>query len=168
LRKLSLHLDLERILPVQNPNRTVRTALGAVLMALLLSVGLATVATPASASSLTYQMDPNDQLVPSGGRQILYPPAGTLSVSMDPDGQLRIYWGNANLHVMFEVGNHIPGTIAKMQGDGNFVLIAPGNHPIWATGTNGHPGTVAQIQNDGGFALYAPGHVFLKWISPPF
>jgi hypothetical protein len=51
------------------------------------------------------------------------------------------------------------GFVVRMQSDGNLVIVAPGNVPVWGTGTYGHPGTVAKMQSDGNFVLYAPGNI---------
>ena len=41
------------------------------------------------------------------------------------------------------------------QGDGNYVIVAPGNRPIWATGTKSG-GTTLKIQDDRNLVVYAP------------
>lgn len=135
----------------------------AALMVVTIFTGATLVAVPADASSLQYQLDPGDNLGPG------------LSIK-SPDG---LYWltvGNdGNLHET-EVGSNVvigqshtagnPGAVLFMQTDGNLVLRAPGNRPIWATATAGHPGTVLQIQDDGAVVLYAPGHQALHVIVP--
>lgn len=51
------------------------------------------------------------------------------------------------------------------QTDGNLVLYAaPGNKPLWASGTSNHRGSVTQFQGDGNLVVYAPGHVAI-WAS---
>jgi hypothetical protein len=45
-----------------------------------------------------------------------------------------------------------------MQSDGNLVLIAPGNRPVWASGTNGNPGAYLSVQNDGNVVIYNAGN----------
>lgn len=52
------------------------------------------------------------------------------------------------------------GYVLAMQTDGNLVMIAPGNRPIWWSGTH-IAGTVLQVQSDGNVVLYAPGH---NWV----
>lgn len=49
------------------------------------------------------------------------------------------------------------GYVLAMQQDGNLVMIAPGNRPVWSSGTR-VPNTVLQVQQDGNVVLYAPGH----------
>lgn len=140
-------------------SRTARLSFLICFVCLALSVA----ADPAAASSLQYQLDPGDNLGP--GLSIVSPN--------------RLYWltmeNDGNLHET-EVGSRIvigeshtsgnPGTVLFMQRDGNLVLRAPGNRPIWATATDGHPGTVLQIQDDGAVVLYAPGHRALRVIIP--
>jgi hypothetical protein len=43
-----------------------------------------------------------------------------------------------------------------MQGDGNLVLYAEGNVPIWNAGTTGKQGNVLIMQGDGNLVIYAP------------
>jgi hypothetical protein len=52
----------------------------------------------------------------------------------------------------------VPGTVLVNQGDGNLVLVAPGNRPVWATGTSGNPGSVLVVQDDANVVVYAPGN----------
>jgi hypothetical protein len=51
-----------------------------------------------------------------------------------------------------------------MQGDGNFVLYAPGGQAVWDTGTWGHPGAFLVLQDDGNVVVYDPGGIAL-WAS---
>jgi hypothetical protein len=41
-----------------------------------------------------------------------------------------------------------------MQGDGNFVLYAPGGRAIWSSGTNGASGATLGVQDDGNVVIY--------------
>jgi hypothetical protein len=45
-----------------------------------------------------------------------------------------------------------------MQSDGNLVVIAPGNRPVWSTNTAGNPGSDLELQDDGNLVVYAQGH----------
>jgi hypothetical protein len=49
------------------------------------------------------------------------------------------------------------GDALVMQGDGNLVLYAPGNTPIWASNTSGHNGAWLIMQGDGNLVVVAPG-----------
>lgn len=48
--------------------------------------------------------------------------------------------------------------VLVMQQDGNLVEIAPGNRPIWSSGTQSNPGTQLINQADGNMVLVAPGN----------
>jgi Mannosyl-glycoprotein endo-beta-N-acetylglucosaminidase len=54
--------------------------------------------------------------------------------------------------------------VLSMQCDGNLVLIAPGNHPIWASNTSQFAGSILQMQGDGNAVVYGTGHV-ARWAS---
>jgi hypothetical protein len=54
--------------------------------------------------------------------------------------------------------------VLSMQCDGNLVLIAPGDHPIWATNTGQFSGSVLQMQGDGNVVVYSSDHV-ARWAS---
>lgn len=54
---------------------------------------------------------------------------------------------------------------AVMQGDGNFVVYAPGSRAIWNTVTYGHSGAWLAMQGDGNLVVYAPGGQPLWWSS---
>jgi uncharacterized protein (TIGR02594 family) len=51
-----------------------------------------------------------------------------------------------------------------MQGDGNLVVIAPGNVAVWSTRTNGNTNATLELQNDGNVVVYAQGHL-ARWGS---
>lgn len=66
--------------------------------------------------------------VPAGGRMA---PDTTIT---SPDGRFR----------------------AHMQPDGNLTVIAPGEKPVWATGTSGNPGASLEMQGgDGNLVVYS-------------
>ena len=46
------------------------------------------------------------------------------------------------------------GMAAVMQGDGNFVVYAPGGRPVWHTQTFGNPGARLVMQGDGNLVVY--------------
>jgi len=50
-------------------------------------------------------------------------------------------------------------TLTVQASDGNVVLRAQNNVPIWATGTDGHPGTSFHLQLDGNLVARAVGNV---------
>ena len=47
--------------------------------------------------------------------------------------------------------------VLTMQGNGNLVLIAPGNTPVWASHTAGHRGASLVMQPGGNLVVVAPG-----------
>jgi hypothetical protein len=49
------------------------------------------------------------------------------------------------------------GSRAIMQTDGNFVIIAPDGKPVWSTNTFGHHGSELIVQADGNLVVVAPG-----------
>lgn len=57
------------------------------------------------------------------------------------------------------------GYVLLMQGDGNLVLIAPGNRPTWSSRTGGNPGSVLVMQADGNAVVYAPGNRPVWWTA---
>ncbi|MCL9760363.1 hypothetical protein [Frankia sp. AiPa1] len=59
---------------------------------------------------------------------------------------------------VWATGTATRNSILRMQADGNLVVIAPGNHAIWSTNTGGHPGSDLELQDDGNLVIYAPGH----------
>lgn len=93
--------------------------------------------------------------------QMLYPgeriesPGGAVELVMQNDGNLvevvagRPVWAS---------GTGQPGSVVLMQGDGNVVVVAPGNKPVWSTGTAGGPGSALLLQDDRNLVVYAPGN----------
>ena len=62
-----------------------------------------------------------------------------------------------------EAKRSAPEAILIAQEDGNLVIVAPGNRPIWETGVQ-QTNTVYQLQDDQNFVGYGPGHQAL-WES---
>ncbi|WP_433719009.1 hypothetical protein ACQP2Y_31655 [Actinoplanes sp. CA-051413] len=61
-------------------------------------------------------------------------------------------------------GTNRSGSILRMQSDGNAVVIAPGNVAVWSTGTNANPNATLELQTDGNLVVYAQGHV-ARWAN---
>jgi len=59
---------------------------------------------------------------------------------------------------VWATGTATRNSILRMQPDGNLVVIGPGNRPLWSTNTGGHPGSDLELQDDGNLVVYAPGH----------
>jgi hypothetical protein len=81
---------------------------------------------------------------------------GKVILQMQGDGNLILLWTRDN-------GTRVPvwnsrtndeNSTAEMQGDGNFVIYAPGHKSVWSTRTHRNPGSVLVVQNDGNLVLY--------------
>lgn len=91
---------------------------------------------------------------------------------VSPDGQFVVLMqGDGNLveyapgnRPVWATGTSVGNSVALMQGDGNLVVIAPGNRAVWATGTSGNTNATLELQNDGNLVVYAQGHV-ARWAS---
>jgi hypothetical protein len=77
------------------------------------------------------------------------------------DRYVALLQNDGNLVVIAEGNRPIwaTGTAASEpvlinQEDGNVVLVAKGNRPVWASGTDGHPGTRLVMQSDGNLVAY--------------
>jgi hypothetical protein len=89
------------------------------------------------------------------GFSSLISPSNRYSFIMQGDGNLVEY---SSGRPVWATGTSTGGTILRMQSDGNLVLIAPGNRPVWASGTNGNPGAYLSVQNDGNVVIYNAGN----------
>lgn len=131
----------------------------------LLSVGLLTAAVvggsgalaiSASASAIPGQLD-SGTAIDSGTS--LNSPSGTMSLTMQTDGNLVLYRpGHVAIWASGTDRAANSGAILDEQPDGNLVVIAAGNVPVWSSNTSGHPGAVLRVQDDGNVVQYAAGH----------
>jgi len=71
---------------------------------------------------------------------------GQFQLVMQPDGNLVEYVGARGLWHTQTWGR--PGTVARMQTDGNFVLYAPGFQAVWSSRTYGNPGAHLVLKDD--------------------
>src|SRR4051794_3773446 len=106
-------------------NRTLRDVF-AVLTALL--IALAGFATAASASAVPGQLDPGDTLYPG---KSLYSSDGRYQLIMQEDGNL-VEYKPSHIAVAETHSAGQPEVVLFMQRDGNLVLRARGNVPIWS------------------------------------
>jgi hypothetical protein len=91
---------------------------------------------------------------------------------VSPNGQyVLVMQGDGNLveyapgnRPIWASGTNVRDSVVRMQGDGNVVIIAPGNRPVWSTGTNGNPGATLELQTDANLVVYAQGHS-PRWAS---
>jgi hypothetical protein len=87
--------------------------------------------------------------------------AGCIGVALFPLAPAlagaNTYWLNPN--ETLPSGQRLVSTdgqyVMVMQGDGNLVVYAPGNRPIWASGT-GVGGSDLTMQGDGNLVVYTP------------
>jgi hypothetical protein len=78
------------------------------------------------------------------------------------DGRTRLFMQTDNAMVVYFLSSPLWGTgtagsgatVAKFQGDGNFVLYASAGTPIWQSGTGGQPASQLAVQNDGNVVIY--------------
>ncbi len=90
----------------------------------------------------------------AGGAQFdrITSPNGKYVLVMQDDGHL-VQYEYATARVMW-IQYGVPGTVLRMQSDGNLVLVAPGNVPIWSSGTDGRGGIFLEIQDNGSFVIH--------------
>jgi signal peptidase I len=112
-------------------------------------------------------------------------PSANDHLSMQTDGNLVIYseggnalWDYGSGHIgtpdtlsagqTLGVGHALWSTDGRyeavMQGDGNFVVYAPGGKALWATYT-GTPGDTITMQGDGNLVVYKPNGGGAAWNS---
>lgn len=88
--------------------------------------------------------------------------AGALAVAGTGSAATTLLGPGTQINPGQTVASPTSGYVLAMQTDGNLVLIAPGNRPVWWSGTR-VPGTVLQVGPDGNVVLYAPGHKAIWW-----
>jgi hypothetical protein len=105
-------------------------------------------------------LNPGEQLV-GAQNQRLYSPSGQYFLVMQSDGNLVVYavgqgdtGQNSNKPIWASHTNGKGGAVAKMQGDGNFVVYTASNQPIWASNTNGKANSFVRMQDDGNLVIY--------------
>jgi surface antigen len=81
-----------------------------------------------------------------------------------PGGYEAIMQGDGNFVVyapggaaLWATHTSVPGSSIILQGDGNLVVYAPGGKALWASHTAGDSDVSAVMQGDGNFVLYGPG-----------
>jgi len=107
-------------------------------------------------------LKPNDKLLPKN--QMISSRDGRFSLVMQTDGNLVLYRNGASQALWASDTNGKQVGFAIMQGDGNFVIYAPGGAALWAAGTHGNPGSPLILQDDGNLVIYAPGNKAI-WAS---
>lgn len=79
---------------------------------------------------------------------------GRFTLVMQHDGNLVEYDGGTPV---WATGTSAADSTFEAQGDGNFVVYAPGHVARWATGTS-RAGSVLTVQDDRNVVVYAPGN----------
>lgn len=69
------------------------------------------------------------------------------------DGNLEL-WNTEAKYLLWQSGTSGAVKLA-MQEDGNFVIYAEGDKPIWASHTHGNPGAFLEVQDDGNVVIYS-------------
>jgi hypothetical protein len=118
----------------------------------LAAAGLVGTAAPAAAATGDARLEPGTQLGP--GEQLMSA-NGLVTLTMTTAGDLvESVDGRGDV---WSSGTRVPSSVARMQEDGNLVVIAPGNHPVWATATDRHPGSALELQDDGNVVVRGAG-----------
>jgi hypothetical protein len=68
-------------------------------------------------------------------------------------GNLEL-WNSESKRLLWQTGTAGAVKLA-MQEDGNFVIYAEGDKPLWASHTHGNPGAFLAVQEDGNVVIYS-------------
>ncbi|MBV8799754.1 MAG: hypothetical protein JO208_08110 [Alphaproteobacteria bacterium] len=84
--------------------------------------------------------------------------AGTFNLCFSVVGNLELR-ENSSGRLIWESGTS-GGAKLAMQADGNLVIYAVDDAPLWASNTEGNPGAVLRLQSDGALVIRsAEGHL---------
>lgn len=90
--------------------------------------------------------------------QTLASPSGQYFLIMQADHNLVVYakgqGGTAPKALWATHTNDKGAVVARMQGDGNFVLYTAAGAPVWASNTDGHGNSFVRMQDDGNLVIY--------------
>ena len=78
--------------------------------------------------------------------------AGKFSLCFSAAGNLELR-DTPSARVLWQSGTS-GATKLAMQEDGNLVIYAEGDKPLWASGTNGNPLATLRLQQDGHIVIY--------------
>lgn len=76
---------------------------------------------------------------------------GAYRLTMQADGNLVVYRGNSPVWATM---TSLENSYMRVQPDGNVVLYAPENDPLWNTGTYHSGNTTPKLQDDGNLVVY--------------
>lgn len=86
---------------------------------------------------------PGDRWSVSGDHVLHFTSAGNLEL-----------WSVSDNRLLWETGTSKAVKLA-MQEDGNLVVYAEGDKPLWASNTSGNPGAYLAVQDDGNVVIYS-------------
>lgn len=116
-----------------------------------------------AANASIYSCDGLSRLVMQGdGNLVIYKKAGASGAEVATWSTITGPIGPA--YPQRPYGYDGAGVVAKMQGNGNFVVYDSAQQPTWNTQTNGYDGAYVAIENDGHLRLYH-GDSAPKWDS---
>jgi hypothetical protein len=89
---------------------------------------------------------------------------GRYRLDMQTDGNLVLYDEQQNHKPLFEsrTGNN-PGAFARLQTDGNFVILTPSGRVLFHTATGGQPVKHLAVQSDGNLVLVSMSGQPIWW-----
>lgn len=138
---------------------------------LVVSVGLMA---GAGSTATMARADPNTGRLESG--ESLYPgrsldaSTGPFWLQMQKDGNLVIkrFFNDEPTAVWASGTDGTVETVLFMQEDGNAVLRARGNAPVWASDTASNPGAALELLPNGALVVLSPDDVVLAVVAPPY
>ena len=90
--------------------------------------------------------------------------SGKFSLLFSTVGNLELR-DTSSGHLLWQSGTS-GATKLAMQEDGNLVIYAPADKPLWASGTHGNPRAALRLQQNGNLVIYSVEGKSL-WASGP-
>jgi D-alanyl-D-alanine carboxypeptidase len=145
--------------PAARPGRG-RWRAAALVLGALLSLPLA--GAPARADAIGGEIQPETVLGPG---EIVTSASGAAHLDMETNGDLVLYAQDGTR--VWETGTGGEGNIAKIQGDGNFVVYTAAGQPIWHVASHDDAGATLTVQDDLRLVLRgAGGRVLWQTMGP--
>jgi len=104
-------------------------------------------------------LPPESTLMPGDS---LFSPNGQFRLVMQPQGNLVLYRETTALWATPPQTLNFPGSVFKVQQDGNLALFVNGATLVWSSGTFDNPNSRLVLQNDGNLVLYSAANT-LVW-----